>query len=772
MSTPTPSPTATPSPTQERLELSLRTAGLAALAADFVDARSLSDNHLQLADTLAAAAGESNPQHVLIAALALSAQERGHSALSLRPDLLPRMVPARPSDPNTADARTAALAWPPAGQIATSALANTAPPLLQVRTGTHLGTTVQTHRLSCEEQWVADRLLELSQPVAPSQADFLRLTPDHRALAKHLFDDDKHPAMGAFDALMDGRLAIITGGPGTGKTWSIKRILAVFHAATAHRGSERPFTVALAAPTGKAGVRMREAIREDLDKLQKTLATGAKQTGLALDAKAICGQLETHGSSTLHRLLGIRPGEGSARHNTENPLTHDLVVVDEASMADLPMMRRLLQAIGPTTRLVLLGDRDQLPSVDVGAVLSDLVSPALRQQASPLQVSRFVTNHRSKHAKTLADLVTALQSEGGLEAAMAILMMRHTRGAEHAEGAETLEDRIRRLAPPLPPTGGGSAEHSGSHADLVKELLKPWTSDRLEKDATPSEHPGYVTVLANLIKSPKGWRDRVHQQAEALFAAFDAYRILAVHRRGPLGVAGLSRPIEKRIRQTLTEAWAEQRGTVQSSSNPPGSVLPKPVLPSKGGKWLGQAILITCNDADLGVYNGDVGLVLPMPRSAETGRSTGTLALALPRISDPSDPEDAKKGPIRYIALSRLPEHESAFVMTVHKSQGSQFDHTAVVLADRPSTIQTRELVYTGITRAKERVTWVGTEASMRAALETRVLRGSLLEERITGQPAPAVAERVTASVPASSVATSAQTSASDSAASRSGSGA
>ncbi len=727
-----------PHTTEDRLARSLQTLDLAALAAPFVDARVISDNHLQLADTLAAATGETLPAHVLIAALTLSAQERGHSALSLRPDLLPRMVPARPTDPAEADALTASLDWPGADTIADSPLAHTTPAVLEVRTDTHLGTTVQTHRLACEEQWVADGLLALCQPVPPTRDGFLRLDAIHRDLATAIFGDPAHPGLTVFDALTDGRLALVTGGPGTGKTWSIKRILTVFHAAAAARGSDQPFTVALAAPTGKAGVRMREAIREDLDGVRDRLEQASQALGLTLDAPAICARLEAHGASTLHRLLGIRPGEGSARHHADNPLPYDLVIVDEASMADLPMMRRLVQAIGPTTRLVLLGDRDQLPSVDVGAVLSDLVSPCLEDRTSPLCVAAFSKNYRSKDAKTLADLVSALQrdTDDALTEALRYLDGQ-TRDPDHPDGPETLDDRIRRLPPPVPTQGGGTDQHRGTHAELVEALLAPWRSDTLEvrRDGsrTPSSVDGYVTHLARLLCENRGWQATVSAAAEELFASFDAYRVLAVHRKGPLGVAGLGEALEKQVRRQLRQAW--------QVLHPAGS------LPTRAGKWLGQAVLITRNDPTLGVYNGDVGLVLPDP-------ATGELALALPRVPDPQDPPELRDQTIRFIALSRLPDHASAFVMTVHKSQGSQFAHTAVVLADRPSAIQTRELVYTGITRAAQKVTWVGTTDTLRTALQTRVLRGSLLEARITGvvppdEPVAAAAQPQTAVAPA-----------------------
>ena len=383
-------------------------------------------------------------------------------------------------------------------------------------------------------------------------------------------------------------------------------------------------------------------------------------------------------------------------------------------MADLPMMRRLLHAIGPSTRLVLLGDRDQLPSVDVGAVLSNLVAPTWRGESSPLAVSRFTVNHRSENAKTLADLIAALQDDRDPTRARAVPYLM----GESAREGDDFPERIRHLPPPAPLLGEIPEGCDGSHDDLVEALLAPWNEDLLEKDGERSMAKGYVTLLAEIIRQQPRPNVAIADQAEALFERFDAYRVLAVHRAGLLGVVGLRSALEKKVRASLEQAWSERQGTSKTSS-----------LPTRAGKWLGQAVLITQNDPDLGVYNGDIGLVLPDPAREHR------LALALPRVIDADQPE-AESG-LRYISLERLPEHEGAFVMTVHKAQGSQFEHTAVVLSTRPSPIQTRELVYTGITRARQKVTWVGTRASLEQALGTRVLRGSFLEERITGRRPP-----------------------------------
>ena len=712
-----------------RLGRHLRTKALAERAAPFIDARVISEDHLQLADTLGHAAGEAGAEAILVAAMVLAAHERGHSALSLDPAFLPRLLAPRMDEATDPPE----LYWPEV-DLSESPLLHSEPPILILRPDTHMGPLLQAQRFDQEEIWVADALKELTAEVPEDDRDFLRLQAHHvEQLGRGLFTDwarpeIEHPALGALTALANARLAIITGGPGTGKTWSIQRILAVFLVAAAEVG--QPFTVALAAPTGKAGVRMREALGENLSDLHTRLCESREHYGLDLDPDAVVNAVKSQGSSTLHGLIGLRPGQGSARHGRANPLPVQLVIVDEASMADLPMMRRLLHAIGPSTRLVLLGDRDQLPSVDVGAVLSDLVAPTWRGEPNPLPVTRFTVNYRSEKAKTLAELVAALQDESDPARAGAVPFLMEKRRCE----GDDFPHRIHHLAPPAPLRGDIPEGCEGTHDALVEALLAPWREDLLEdNDGNRSMVKGYVDSLEEIIRAERRPSATIAKRAEKLFERFDAYRVLAVHRAGPLGVAGLRRGLEKKIRALLDEAWANRPRSAKAgngSRSAEGAKATKAsTLPTRAGKWLGQAILITQNDSDLGVYNGDVGLVLPDP---ERGHR---LALALPKIAEP-DAKESQAG-LRYLSLERLPDHEGAFVMTVHKAQGSQFEHTAVVLSTKPSPIQTRELVYTGITRAKQKVTWVGTCASLEQALATRVLRGSFLEERITGEQAP-----------------------------------
>jgi exodeoxyribonuclease V alpha subunit len=482
------------------------------------------------------------------------------------------------------------------------------------------------------------------------------------------------------------RLALIVGGPGTGKTFSVTRLLAALMQGSA-------ISVALAAPTGKAAARMREAIREATDAAARPLLD------VSDDVRA---RLQSLPATTLHRLVGVRPN-GSARHTAVNPIPAQLVIVDEVSMVDLTMMRRLLEAVHPEARLVLLGDRDQLASVEAGCVLADLVPPAVEPVAGVAAGSApdaaatalaavtqmFTRSRRFESAPDIALIAACLQSyptrhpdvPAGDPQAIRARALEVFNGTRHASQETQPDWRIERLgAPVLQRVGTG----------VSKPVAKP-TEQQLAQLVEPYLH-GYATVLRAGIADRTQLDDAKWQRD--LLAIFDRYRVLAVHRRGPLGVQQLEQELARRLRTALDPA-GRQGGDLGY------------------GHWVGRPILVTENAYDVGLMNGDVGIVLPL--------ADGPAAVF---------PHETP-GEVRRVALSRLPPHEGALVMTVHKSQGSQFDHVALVLAGRDSPIQTRELVYTGVTRAKQRLSWLGDAEELRKALEREVRRESGLPELI-----------------------------------------
>jgi len=515
-----------------------------------------------------------------------------------------------------------------------------------------------TRRMFREQERVAKALrARADHPVpGPAQVTFLD------ARLEMLFPED--PGGEAARAVLraaERSLAIIVGGPGTGKTFSITRLLA---ALLADR-RDPPLVIALAAPTGKAAVRMREAIREATDDSAKPRLEIDQRVRTALrDLEA----------STLHRLLGVRP-DGSSRHHEGNPLPADVVVVDEVSMVDLTQMRRLLEAVRPDARLVLLGDRDQLASVEAGCVLADIVGAGSPAKLLAGSVQRFTRSHRFASAPDIALVAACLQSyatamEGVPEGEQARLdcAVEVLAGRRHAPGETLPDQRVVHLGEPDVDDRGRALPTDTQ----LRALVQPYLD-------------GYVALLEpHRLASGRfddGARDPGFQRE--VLGALDRYRVLAVHRRGPLGVSGLERALEPVIRARLDASHDGRR------------------------HWIGRPILVTENAYDLGLMNGDVGLVLPTPEG--------------PTAVFPHE----RAGQIRKIALSRLPPHQGALAMTVHKAQGSQFDRVALVLAGRRSSIETRELVYTGVTRARQWLSWLGREDELRQALEHGVQRAS-----------------------------------------------
>ena len=480
------------------------------------------------------------------------------------------------------------------------------------------------------------------------------------------------------------RLALIVGGPGTGKTFSVTRLLAAL------LDGGRELSIALAAPTGKAAARMREAIRE---------ATDTKAQPLLDVSDEVRARLQALPATTLHRLVGMRP-DGSARHTVDNPIPAQLVIVDEVSMVDLTMMRRLLEAVHPEARLVLLGDRDQLASVEAGCVLADLVpssghrdggttGDAVAAAAGPLagNTQTFTRSRRFESAPDIALIAACLQSyatrhpdlppddpHAALERALEVFA-----GTRHASQETEPDLRIERLGRPA----------------RAGVLTRP-TETQLAQLAGPYLG-GYAAMLAAALGDATPLEDPRWQRR--LLAAFDRYRVLAVHRRGPLGVQQLEQALAQRVRAALEVGRGERTG--------------RRGIDLGEGHWIGRPILITENAYDVGLMNGDVGIVLDL--------ADGPAA-----VFPHEDPDS-----VRVVALSRLPPHEGALAMTVHKSQGSQFEHVALVLAGRDSPIQTRELVYTGVTRAKQRLSWLGDIDELRTALARQVRRESGLPELI-----------------------------------------
>lgn len=470
-----------------------------------------------------------------------------------------------------------------------------------------------------------------------------------------------------------GAFSIITGGPGTGKTTTVVRLLALLQAPAVEAG--QPLRIHLAAPTGKAAARLTESI--------------GRQVGSLQVEDAVREQIPRE-VTTLHRLLGSRPDSRHFRHHAGNLLVLDVLVVDEASMIDLEMMACLLAALPPQARLILLGDKDQLASVEAGAVLGDLCRDA-------------EAGCYSDATRQWLELVSGQSLAGaGLQAgderrhplAQQTVMLRHSHRFGAASGIGELARAVNRADPPL----ARQVLAGGRFADIRSQVLRGLADPLLAQLMLGSERlPGYADYLrllgeqrppAQLAARDPAWE----QWAQQVLRAFDSFQVLCAVRQGPWGVEGLNQHIA---------ALLHRRG----------------LLPEPRGWYEGRPVLVTRNDYALGLMNGDIGIALMVKEPAlQPGEAEArVLRVAFPR-NDGS-------GGLRFVLPSRLSGVETVFAMTVHKSQGSEFAHALLVLPENRSPLLTKELVYTAITRASGDFTLLETRAGIFEAAVAQPVR-------------------------------------------------
>jgi len=539
-------------------------------------------------------------------------------------------LPARPGAPDVASEQRPdpdPLPWPDADGWVARLLAS---PL--ARAGTDApselleplvarGDSVYLDRYWRDEGAVADDLL--------ARASVQRTVDDveRAALDRYFGDDVDDRQRRAAVAALEHQLAVVAGGPGTGKTHTVARLLAVLASAG---GDGPPPEVALAAPTGKAAARLTEAI-----------------TQAVLDAgppPEVAERLRSLEARTVHRLLGYR-GDGSFRRDRTDPLTADVVVVDEVSMVSLPLMARLLEAIGPDARVVLVGDPHQLASVEAGAVLGDIVGTGADGTPSGVagNVVRLQRVHRFAEGSAIAEMARAVNAG---DADTVVQLLRH--GAAGTGGA------VQWLAPEDSAGTTALLDRVVAHAEHLVDLA------RAGDDTAALDHVGRLKVLC-------------------------------ATRRGRWGVQDWNQLVEQRLRDT---------GRMRS-------------------RWsAGRPVMVAANDYLNGVFNGDVGVVV-RATDAQGGRRRLHVAFDAPEVPRRLDP-------------SRLADVETQWAMTIHKSQGSEFDHVVVALPPAPSPILTRELLYTAVTRARRSVMLVASEDAVRAAVERPIARSSGLAGRLS----------------------------------------
>jgi exodeoxyribonuclease V alpha subunit len=502
--------------------------------------------------------------------------------------------------------------------------------------------------LYLERYWQQEELVrvQLRQrfDAAPPEIDQPRLAAalhrlfDHDGLAPG--EADRQQLAAAVSAL--GRVTVLAGGPGTGKTTTVARLLALLQ--------DQPGPVprvGLAAPTGKAAARLEEAVR-------------AAAAQLEPDDRERLGDLT---ASTLHRLLGWLPSNRSRfRHDASNHLPHDVVIVDEMSMVSLTMMARLLEAVRPSARLVLVGDPDQLSSVEAGAVLADIArAPGLPDPDL---------------GRRLVEL--GLIAEDEPAPVHGVVQLTHT---WRFDGAIDALARAIRAA----------------DADTTIEVLRSGASDvqfhevDLESAPTQASAQALTVMSAQVREAGIAMLEAARSGDDAgALAALDRHRLLCAHQHGPFGVLRWSLEVERWLSESIP-GYAED------------------------GEWyVGRPLLVTANDYEMSLYNGDTGVIVKTPNGVRAAFARGAAAKLYP--------------PVRLDAI------QTVHAMTVHRAQGSQFETVSFVVPPPNSPLLTRELLYTAVTRARRQVLIIGSEEAIRRAVLRPANRASGLRHRLASR--------------------------------------
>ena len=485
-----------------------------------------------------------------------------------------------------------------------------------------------------------------------------------------------------------GAFSLITGGPGTGKTTTVVRLLGLLQTLHLHVHTT-PLRIRLAAPTGKAAARLNASIAKQIAQLN---VDEKVRTTIPLEAE------------TLHRLLGARPNSRRYAHNSRHPLHIDVLVIDEASMIDLEMMDAVLDALPSQARLILLGDKDQLSSVEAGAVLGDL---GQRADQGHYSEATAVWLHTAS-----GDDLSAFVRTDALPLDQHIAMLRSSHRFGSASGIGQLAAAVN--AGDTVAVGHLLASRSDDVAWISGGISHlPFTSIALDGDAdrfrteTPGDTPhGFRFYLDHLRQQrPAANADKAAYRnwAYDVLDVFNHFQVLCAVRHGQAGTERINRDI-------ATALFAAR------------------LIEADRGWYEGRPVMMMRNDYSLGLMNGDIGIALRMP--GPDGEPRLYVAFPMTRGSSTMDADDSDTS-VRCVLPSRLGDVETVYAMTVHKSQGSEFEHVALVLPEDTSSILTRELLYTGVTRARRWLSLFATQSSIDRALSQRTRRYSGLAERL-----------------------------------------
>jgi exodeoxyribonuclease V alpha subunit len=450
--------------------------------------------------------------------------------------------------------------------------------------------------------------------------------------------------------------SIIAGGPGTGKTYTVTKLLA----AIIMLNDRQTLNISLVAPTGKAAQRLSESI------------SNAKAGFKTLISHEVLEKIPSD-TKTIHRLLGVIPNSPNFRHHQDNRLNIDVLLIDEVSMVDLPLMARIFRALPEHCQVILLGDAQQLPSVAAGSILSDL---------TPFQQAQYSANNRRFLQKVTSILNLPVSKSNPVDH---LTFLTKSRRFDGKGGIGLLSQLVI----------AGESEQGWQLLQEAKENKVPQLIFVEQADFTSNKGNWFTDLVEQY------YRPLIHANSiEDAFSLLAKFRFLSATRQGETGVNAINQLIESILVPHMFSSAYSNNGTYRSSH----------YINHKNNNTLyhTKPIMINENDYSLGLYNGDIGLIW----KNEQGHLMAVFEL--------------QDGGYKHILPSRLPQYETVYAMTIHKTQGSEFQHIALILpSNTDNQLLTRELLYTGITRAKAQITLQSKKSVWFQGVESKVSRHS-----------------------------------------------